>query len=72
MPRCLAIIAAVVFALLGGCTIQHYHCSCGDKCQCMTAPVPVAEPVVSPDKIDGTKQDAEAPAYPNIRPWYDD
>lgn len=57
--------------LFGGCITKNYYCKCGEGCKCAEAPVIQSdEPIVSPDKIDNTKQEDGAPQYPNIKPWY--
>lgn len=66
-----SILAVVMSILLGGCITKNYYCKCGESCKCADAPaVQSGEPIVSPDSIDGTKQENGAPHYPNIKPWY--
>lgn len=57
--------------LLGGCITNNYVCTCGEGCKCYSTPsVKDGDPIVSPDKIDNTNQEDNAPQYPNIKPWY--
>lgn len=68
----LHILVLSLFVLCGGCITKNYNCCCGDACKCAAKEqaVKVSEPIVSPDKIDGTIQDDGAPQYPNVTPWY--
>ena len=65
------IFSLLLPVLLGGCITKNYYCKCGEGCKCAEAQVVQSgEPIVSPDKIDNTKQEDGAPQYPNIKPWY--
>ena len=58
-------------AMLGGCITHYHYCSCGDRCKCSAAEtIKAGDPIVSPNKIDDTKQDSGAPKYPDVKPWY--
>lgn len=64
-------ILSLLLVLFGGCITKNYYCKCGEDCKCAEAQVVQSgEPIVSPDKIDNTKQEDGAPQYPNIKPWY--
>ena len=64
-------IGLISSVLMGGCITTNYYCKCGEGCKCAEAPVVQSgEPIVSPDKIDNTKQEDGTPQYPNIKPWY--
>ena len=65
------LIAVGVAALCGGCITNNYNCTCDDCCKgSQVKPVESGDPIVSPDKIDNTKQEDGAPQYPNVKPWY--
>ena len=69
--RKLVFISLVGFVFCGGCITNNYTCTCEENCKCKAKEtIKANDPIVSPDKIDNTKQDDGAPHYPNIKPWY--
>ena len=58
--------------LAAGCITNHYYCNCGTDCQCQqgNSLKDDSGPVVSPEKINTSSEDGNAPQMHKDKPWY--
>ena len=58
--------------LLSGCITNNYYCNCGtdSPCQQKTSLKDDSGPVVSPQKINDSIEDENAPQMHKDKPWY--
>ena len=63
------VIGCVLFS---GCITKNYYCHCGTGCSCCqdTSPQGNNGPVVSPEKINASSDDENAPQMHKDKPWY--
>ena len=72
------ILFALTFgiALLSGCITKNYYCNCAENCKCKYLQEQKAQAsddngnVVSPDRINDSTQDSNAPQMHKDKPWY--
>lgn len=65
----IVIIGCVLFS---GCITNNYYCNCGTDCHCSADATLKGDdkPVVSPENINDSSEDANAPQMHKDKPWY--